>query len=114
MKLKLIRDPFTQNSTVGKLYADGKYLCYSLEDLRRPDGEKVHGATCIPSGVYQVQITQSARFGRRLPLLLNVPNFAGIRIHPGNAPNDTEGCILVGQTKAIDFIGQSRAAFEPV
>jgi hypothetical protein len=46
------------------------------------------------------------------PLLLNVPNFDGIRIHPGNTDQDTEGCILVGQTKRKDFIGNSRAAFQ--
>jgi hypothetical protein len=43
-----------------------------------------------------------------------VPNFTGIRIHPGNVAADTEGCILVGQTEGKDFIGNSRAAFKPL
>lgn len=46
-----------------------------------------------------------------MPLLLNVPNFQGIRIHSGNIPEDTEGCILVGLIKKIDRIDQSRIAF---
>src|SRR5262249_6892104 len=54
----------------------------------------------------------SARFQRLLPELQDVPNFTGVRIHPGNTDADTEGCILVGQTKATDFIGKSRAAFD--
>jgi hypothetical protein len=114
MKLTLVRNTFTDQSTIGDLSVDGKFFCHTLEDQRRPDGEKVHGSTCIPPGVYRVTVTASARFKRALPLLLNVPNFAGIRIHPGNAPKDTEGCILVGRTKSADFIGESRVVFEPL
>jgi len=44
--------------------------------------------------------------------LLNVPNFEGVRIHPGNSNHDTEGCILVGRTRSKDYIGQSRKAFD--
>jgi hypothetical protein len=47
-----------------------------------------------------------------LPLLLAVPNFDGIRIHPGNTDADTEGCILVGVERLQDRIGQSKIAFE--
>jgi hypothetical protein len=46
-----------------------------------------------------------------LPILMNVPNFEGVRIHPGNSNHDTEGCILVGTTRSVDFIGNSRKAF---
>jgi hypothetical protein len=46
-----------------------------------------------------------------LPLLLNVPAYEGIRIHPGNTDAHTEGCLLPGRTKSPDFVGSSKAAF---
>ena len=57
---------------------------------------KIIGKTAIPTGRYRILITRSRRFGRWLPLLMNVKGFEGIRIHPGNKPEDTRGCILLG------------------
>jgi hypothetical protein len=110
MELQLIRTERSGNSTIGELSVDGKFECYTLEDLERP--VKIKGDTAIPVGRYEVIINQSQRFGRLLPLLLNVPEFEGVRIHPGNTATDTEGCILVGETKGEASIGQSRAAFQ--
>ena len=108
--MALQRKVYTNDSTIGRLTFDGKFECFTLEDRVR--AVKVKGLTAIPEGNYEVVITFSNAFQRRLPLLLNVPNFSGIRIHPGNRPKDTEGCILVGQSTAPDFIGSSKAAFE--
>lgn len=109
MNLKLVRRTLTEQSTIGTLSINGVFECLTLEDRVRP--VKIHGATAIPAGIYEVAITFSDRFKKPLPLLLNVPNFSGIRIHPGNTAEDTEGCILVGTTERKDFIGNSRAAF---
>lgn len=78
----------------------------------RARGVKVYGQTAIPAGTYQVVLNQSPRFKRVLPLLLNVPGFEGIRIHPGNKAEDTDGCILVGDAPAPDWLGQSKVAFD--
>lgn len=72
---------------------------------------KIKGATAIPKGTYDVQITFSNRFQQNMPLLVNVPGFDGIRIHPGNTALDTDGCVLVGMLKMADFIGDSRKAY---
>ncbi|MDN5835886.1 MAG: DUF5675 family protein [Nitrosospira sp.] len=110
MELRVERTDFSESSTIGRLYVDDQFECYTLEDKVRP--VKIRGKTAIPAGRYEVVINQSQRFGRLLPLFLNVPNFEGVRIHPGNTAADTEGCILVGETKNEGFVGQSKVAFE--
>lgn len=110
MRLYLKRNIYTDLSTIGELSIDGVFECYTLEDTCRR--VKIEGKTAIPSGAYQIIINHSQRFNRDLPLLLNVPNFEGIRIHPGNTDKDTHGCILVGQAHATDFISNSVAAFD--
>jgi hypothetical protein len=109
MVIKIKRLHKTDSSTIGELTIDGKFECYTLEDKERD--VKIKCETAIPKGTYKVIINQSNRFKKLLPLLLNVPNFEGVRIHPGNTNHDTEGCILVGRTRSKDFIGQSRKAF---
>ena len=114
MKLRLIRDEFTDKSTIGKLYVNGTYSCETLEDKDRQietGGTKIPGQTCIPRGTYEIIIDFSNRFQVRMPLLLNVPQFTGVRIHPGNVSTDTEGCVLVGKTRGVDFVGDSRIAY---
>lgn len=109
MKLLLKRLHRTEYSTIGELYVDGKFECYTLEDKERE--VKIKSETAIPKGTYIVGITLSNRFKRMLPILIDVPNFEGVRIHSGNTNHDTEGCILVGTTRSKDFIGNSRVAF---
>jgi len=109
MNLVLKRLHKTENSTVGELTIDGLFQCYTLEDIERE--VKVKSETAIPKGTYKVIINRSNRFKRLLPLLIDVPGFEGIRIHSGNSNHDTEGCILVGETRSEDFIGKSRKAF---
>ena len=119
MKLELKRLKFGEDYTIGRLTLDGRFLCYTLEDkVREVIGEpvvtwKVQDKTAIPVGVYPVIITMSARFKIRLPLLMDVPGFSGIRIHTGNTSKDTEGCILVGSTwdGSSGWIGSSKVAF---
>lgn len=114
MEMTLKRVSFLTRGTEGELYIDGKRECFTLEDRYR-EGIKVYGQTCIPNGRYQVVITYSNRFRRPMPLLLKVPGFDGIRIHTGNKPEDTEGCILVGQDPSSltdAWIGKSVPAYD--
>jgi hypothetical protein len=116
LKLLLIRDVFTATTARGKLYLNGAYQCYTLEDRDRKlevnQGDKIHGQTAIPRGIYKVILSESNRFKRILPEVLAVPGFSGIRIHPGNYAKDTEGCILVGRIPGVDYVGESKLAFD--
>jgi hypothetical protein len=111
MNLTLHRNPTQKTYTSGALFSEaGTKLCYTLEDPVRV--RKIKHQTAIPAGRYQLVITPSQRFRRRMPLLLNVPEFDGIRIHAGNDAEDTSGCILVGFDRHGATIGRSRAAFD--
>lgn len=113
MELDLFRDKPLAHATTGMLSVDGifEYIC---EDVVRPPGSaKVYGQTAIDAGRYEVVITWSERFERRLPLLLSVRNFTGVRFHPGNSEKDTDGCLLPGQHRdeAAGTVQQSVLAF---
>lgn len=91
---------------------------FTLEDAVReqPGMEvsrwKLAAMTAIPTGRYRVIIDFSHRFNKDMPHILNVSGFDGVRIHSGNSPADTEGCLLVGYSASIlaGTVSQSTAA----
>lgn len=121
MILKLVRTTYTSTTTLGKLYVNDKFNCWTLEDIDRGllsstpikqiQKAKVRSLTAIPKGKYEIIINYSPRFKRQLPLLLNVPGFTGIRIHPGNTAEHTDGCILVGEYLNDNYIKNSTTTF---
>ena len=112
MKIEVDRVQKDPDVTIGKLSIDGVFECWTLEDPVRSDGVKIYGETAIGAGTYEVQITYSPRFKVQMPLLINVKDFSGVRIHPGNTVDDTEGCILVGTDKLARSLGRSRIAYD--
>ena len=97
MRVTLEREPSTAQSTPGKLYCDGEFLCFTLEDVVRD--VKIKGITAIPAGTYKLAYTFSNRFQKYTLQLQNVPNFTGIRCHGGNDSGDSEGCPLLGMIR---------------
>lgn len=114
MNLTLKRDDHGPDHTYGKLYINGVYFCETIEDEER--AKKVMHETAIPKGTYKVVISFSNRFQKRMPLLLNVPNFEGIRIHAGNTSEDSSGCVICGRTrgqlKGLPAVLESRVIFD--
>ena len=113
MKIEVNRIFKASNYTIGELSVNNNYVCDTLEDKVRVDGEKVYAETAIPTGTYTLVLSYSNRFKKVMPEILNVPNFSGIRIHCGNSSEDTEGCLLVGKWdgKTENWISDSKNSY---
>lgn len=125
--LKLVRLNDDGDSTIGIMKVGGRFQCYTLED--QASIIKIKGETRIPAGRYEIKhrrvlsgLTQTYR--KRFPWftwhleLQDVPNFTYVYIHAGNDDDDTDACILVGQTQMTNvgsrngYIGSSAEAYE--
>lgn len=102
----LKRRIFTEKSVIGELYIPQGVFCHTLEP---PLGHPTH--PCIPLGTYPLKISWSPKFKADLPHILDVPGRSAIEIHVGNAPEDTEGCILVGYGYGLNYVDDSAVAF---
>ena len=112
INLLIIRDEFTEESTIGKLYLDGEWLCDTLE-LPYIDNQK--SISCIPAGQYKVRLRLARESATRnyLHLLVeDVKDRTYILFHRGNAAKDTRGCILVGIGREQNRVKNSTLAME--
>lgn len=96
MELYLPRIIIGGPTTLGHLFLQNDRFCYTLEDQVRAPGIKIPGKTAILEGLYRIVVTYSPRFKRNLPLIMNVPMYAGIRIHRGATAANSEGCVIAG------------------
>ena len=112
VNLLIIRDTFTEVSTIGNLYLDGEWLCDTLEN---PYLDNQRSISCIPAGQYKVRLRTARESATRdyLHLLVkDVPNRDYILFHIGNSAKDTRGCILVGIGTEQNFVKNSRLAMD--
>jgi predicted RNA-binding protein len=120
VEIRVNRNRFYKECTIGQLYLDGELFCFTLEDVvREVEGQpvekwKVFGETAIPQGKYKVTLENSHKFGQDTMTVNRVPGFASIRMHAGNTAKDTEGCLILGYQitpdgKAIAF-GKTKTA----
>jgi hypothetical protein len=103
MTMTLRRLSYSKHGTFGELTLSGGKKLYTLEETEAQ----------IPPGTYPIELTFSPRFHRLLPLL-SVPGRSEIRIHVGNWPRDSSGCILIGTRKGKDMILGSQATLDPL
>jgi len=67
---------------------DDSFKRYELPTLENAD-------YLIPAGTYPVERTWSPKFKKFLPLIEDVPDREGIRMHRGTKPEHSQGCILL-------------------
>lgn len=116
MEIRVKRTEFKDDRTIGELYINDKFFCHTMEDTDRGLTKdtsisvikrmKIAKKTCIPYGRYRVILSYSTKLGRYLPLILDVPQWRGIRIHKGSDPSWSSGCVLVGLDRKGDKLGK--------
>ena len=114
VNLLIIRNTFSEVSTIGNLYLNGEWLCDTLEN---PYLNNQRNISCIPAGEYRVRLRTARESETRdyLHLLVqDVPDRDWILFHRGNTTKDTRGCVLVGQSRKQDRVNNSRMAMDLV
>ena len=112
VNLLIIRETFTDKSTIGNLYLNGEWLCDTLE---LPYLDNQRSISCIPAGEYKVRLRTAKESSSRDYLHLLVQDVKGrsyILVHIGNFPKDTRGCILVGIGREQDRVKNSTLAMD--
>lgn len=112
INLLLLRDTFTDESTLGELFLNGERFCDTLE---LPYRDNLRSISCIPLGVYKVRLRLPRESATReyIHLLVkDVKDRSHILFHRGNSAKDTRGCILVGQGSQQDIVYNSTLAMD--
>ena len=100
--LTLTRTSKTGNAVRGSIVLPfTQYPCSYREEQDITISTLENADFIIPAGTYPLKRTYSYKFKKLLPILENVPDREGIRIHRGTKPEHSEGCILT------DMYGQS-------
>jgi|TARA_R110000824_G_scaffold4858_1_gene22932 hypothetical protein len=108
--LLIVRETYTDESVIGKLYLNGEFISYTLE-LAWNNNQK--SISCVPRGVYDCKVRlakDSASRNYDHLILEDVPNRSYILFHRGNSSKDSKGCILTGMMKGDNVIYQSKTA----
>jgi hypothetical protein len=112
VNLLIIRETFTEVSTIGNLYLDSEWLCDTLE---LPYIDNQRSISCIPAGQYKVRLRLARESATRnyLHLLVeDVKDRSFILLHRGNSARDSRGCILVGIGREQDLVKNSTLAMD--
>ena len=112
INLLILRDTFTEESTIGELFLNGERFCDTLE---LPFRDNQRSVSCIPTGEYKVRLRlprESATRDYIHLLVQDVPSRDYILFHRGNSAKDTRGCILVGQGSQQDVVHNSTLAMD--
>lgn len=94
--IKLIRTNRQGKAVNGTMSFEMFNRDYELETFSQPTLENAD--FLIPEGTYPVERTWSPKFKKFLPIINDVPDRSGIRIHRGTIPEHSQGCILTDMT----------------
>ena len=120
MKIVVERFMFDKNYTMSRVYVDDKFYCFGLEPYdasitKETPVEDIkslktkYGKIAVPLGEYELVYNWSNKYQKMLPLVMDTPGFAGVRLHAGNKIDDTRACLLLGKFYMNGVISDSRA-----
>lgn len=126
MKIKISRFADNGDTTLGLIFIDGIFQCFTVEDEERE--KKVMSETRIPQGVFDVSLRNAGRingnyltkfgekFHKGMLCIHNAPDwtikvgetsFKYVMIHIGNTDEHTAGCPLLNSSVSVaTFTGQ--------
>ena len=107
-RVLLLRRYLTSESTGGIVFGPSGMQLYSLELPWKNNSRRI---SCIPEGKYECVWHNSPKFGW-VYLVKDVPDRTHILFHPGNHPANTWGCILLGKTRGVNRVWNSRQAIQ--
>jgi hypothetical protein len=113
MKVEIKRFADNNDTTMGMLFIDGRFKCFTIEDEERD--LKVSGETRIPNGTYNLGLRREGgfhnRYSKKFPenhkgmicvynkdnwkIEANGMEFQYVLFHVGNTDEDTMGCLLL-------------------
>lgn len=135
MKIVIKRELYRETYTIGKLYIDNEFFCWTLEDKDRGLTQdmnigqiqllKINGETAIPKGIYKVTLDViSPKFSKypfymetckgKLPRLMDVKGYEGVLIHVADGlkrDSLVQGCIGVGNLSAEEYLMNGKKVF---
>ena len=97
-------------TTVGKLTISGESKIWFVLEPGGPDSRVAGSDKRIETGTYKLVPYSSAKY-KNVYQLKNVPGRTKILIHPGNFPDDTEGCLMPGSSWGLMSDKQYKVAF---
>lgn len=110
--IKLIRDSYSAETTLGKVFIGEDYFSESLEDTVRAYGIKVKGDTAIPATEenkpYKLRVRESPKYGEvviiyteedGVTLKAGGIEYKYVLFHGGNDKDDTLGCVLIAKNR---------------
>lgn len=92
MELRLFRESYTDEYTIGTLTVERELMFRTLE---LPWLGNKRTISCIPEGKYNWEIRYSARFGKHIHIK-DVKDRTLILIHVGNTTSEIAGCVIIG------------------
>lgn len=108
------RFDYAKNHTKSIIFIDGQFICFGMEPENKVNNQIPGQRDLIPEGTYKLILSMSPKFKRLLPEVINVPFNTGIRIHAGNHPSETSGCLLVGSYFADNMLLESNKALNKI